>query len=87
MAELKARLAMLKEDLQQTRDEMRVQMHLAKADARDDWDKLERKWGDFQVKLDQVEDATGDSAKEVGAALSTLGDELKAGYKRIRDAM
>ena len=87
MADLQARMATLKEDLRQTRDELRVQMHLAKADARDDWDNLEHKWDDFQQKLDKVEDAAGDSAKDVGDALSALGDEIKAGYQRIRDAM
>jgi len=80
-------MAMLKEDLRQTRDELRVQMHLAKADARDDWDNLEKKWDEFQGKLDKVEDAAEDSAKDVGGALAALGDEIKAGYQRIRDAM
>ena len=87
MADFQARMAMLKEDLRQTRDELRVQMHLAKAEARDDWDNLEHKWDEFQQKLDKVEDVTEDSAKDVGGALSALGDEIKAGYKRIRDAM
>jgi len=87
MADLESRMAMLKEDLRQTRDELRVQMHLAKADARDDWDNLEKKWDEFQGKLDKVEDAAEDSAKDVGGALAALGDEIKAGYQRIRDAM
>lgn len=87
MADLDDRLAMLKEDLRQTRDELRVQMHLAKAEARDDWDNLEKKWDDFQGRMDKVEDAAGDAAKDVGGALSSLGEEIKAGYQRIRDAM
>ena len=87
MTDVEQKLAELKNDLRQARDELRVQMHLAKADARDEWDKLERKWDDFEQKMDKVEDAAEDSAEDVGNALSALGEEIKSGYQRIRDAM
>ena len=87
MAEVEQKLAELKADLRQARDELRVQMHLAKADARDEWDKLEDQWDEFEKKMDKVEDAAEDAAEDVGKALSTLGEEIKAGYQRIRDAI
>lgn len=87
MAEIEQRLEVLKHDLRQARDELRVQMHLAKADARDEWDKLEGKWEDFERRLDKVEDAAEDAAEDIGDALSSLGEEIKAGYQRIRDAI
>ncbi|MBT8443302.1 MAG: hypothetical protein KJO13_01065, partial [Gammaproteobacteria bacterium] len=77
----------LKEDLRQARDELRVQMHLAKADARDEWEKLEPKWDEFEERLDKLEDAAEDTAEDVGKALSSLGDEIKNGYERIRKAL
>ncbi len=87
MADFEERLEALKTELVQTRDELRVQMHLAKADARDEWEELEGKWAEFEQKMDKVEDAAEEAAKEVGEALSALGSEIKAGYQRIRDAM
>ncbi|MBT8441519.1 MAG: hypothetical protein KJO76_03955 [Gammaproteobacteria bacterium] len=87
MAELEQKLASLKEDLRQARDELRVQMHLAKADARDEWEKLEPKWDEFEERLDKLEDAAEDTAEDVGKALSSLGDEIKNGYERIRKAL
>jgi DNA repair exonuclease SbcCD ATPase subunit len=87
MAEVEQKLAALKEDPRQARDELRVQMHLAKADARDEWESLESKWGEFQQNLDKVEDAAEDAAEDVGKALSVLGEELKSGYERIRKAL
>ena len=87
MADVEDKLAKLKSDLAQARDELRVQMHLAKADARDEWERLEGKWDEFEEKWDKVEDAAEDAAKDVGGALAALGEEIKAGYKRIRDAM
>ena len=87
MTDIKDKMATLTEDLRQSRDELRVQMHLAKAEGRDEWEELEKKWGEFQVKLGKVEGAAGDAGKDVGTALSELGKELKTGYKRIRDAI
>lgn len=87
MAEIDQKLTNLKQDLREARDELRVQMHLAKADARDEWEKLEPKWDEFQQKLDKVEDAAEDAAEDIGEALSSLGDEIKSGYERIRKAL
>jgi len=83
MANPDEKLAALKQDLAQTRDELRVKMHLAKADARDEWEELEGKWHDFERKWDTVEDAAEDVAQDVGQALARLGAEIKSGYKRI----
>ncbi|MFW2403737.1 MAG: hypothetical protein ACN4GT_03145 [Gammaproteobacteria bacterium] len=87
MSEAEQKFASLKEDLRQARDELRVQMHLAKADARDEWEKLEAKWEDFEKKLDKAGDVAEDAAEDVGKALSALGEEIKSGYERIRKEM
>jgi uncharacterized protein YoxC len=87
MADIDDTLKKLGAELRQTRDELRVQMHLAKADARDEWERLEKKWDDFEEKWDKVEDVAEDAGKDVGQALSALGAEIKSGYQKIRDAM
>ena len=87
MADIDETLEKLGAELRQTRDELRVQMHLAKADARDEWDRLEKKWDEFDDKWDKIEDAAEDAGKDIGKALSALGDEIKSGYEKIRDAM
>ena len=70
------------EELKQRRDELRVQMHLASKDIQDEWDELEGKMKDFteRAKLET-------SAEGIGDALGGLGQELKQGYERIRDAV
>lgn len=77
------------EDLKQKRDELRLRVHLASKEIREEWAELEKKMEDFSVKARQFsEDA---KLKETGAgiddALKQLGGELKRGYERIRDAM
>ncbi len=82
-------LNQLLEELKQRRDELRVKIHLASKDLKEDWDGLEEKMHDFSGKAAKFsEDA---KLKETGAglgdALISVGHELKLGYERLRDAM
>jgi chromosome segregation ATPase len=79
----------LLEELKQKRDELRLQMHLASKEIKDEWEDLEEKMEDFAGKAKKF---SGDAKlKETGAgigeALGKLGSELKHGYERIRDAL
>lgn len=77
------------EQLRQTRDEVRVQMHLASREMKDEWEDLEEKMEDFSVKAKQfAEDAhLKETGAGLGEALGQVGHELKLGYERIRDAI
>lgn len=77
-------LERLMDTLAQQRDELKLQVHLAKAEAKDEWNALEGKWDQAQAKLDQLRGATEQTLDEVGAATTLLLDELKRGYERIR---
>ena len=68
--------------LKQMRDELRVQIHLASKDVQDDWEELEE-------KLKNIADKAGldETGEGVGTAVEQLGQELKLGYERIRDAI
>ena len=74
----------LGDELKQLREEMELQMHLASADARDQFADLEKKWESFRARAEVVGKATGESASDVGDALTSLGDEIKKGYEKIR---
>ena len=79
----------LLEELKQKRDELRVQMHLASKEVKDEWEDLEKKMEDFSGKAKQfTEDAElKKTGAGLGEALGTLGHELKRGYERVRDAL
>jgi len=68
--------------LKQMRDELRVQIHLASKDVQDDWEELEEKMKNITDKAGL--DETGEG---VGNAIEQLGQELKLGYERVRDAI
>ena len=76
-------------ELKQKRDELRVQMHLASKELKDEWDELEDKMQEFSGKAKQFADDAGiqETGEGLGDALNKLGHELKLGYERIRDAL
>ena len=87
MNEIKENLQELARELRQTRDELRVKISLAKAEARDEWEELEKQWEHFRTRMKPVEAAVGETAHEGGDALVIVGTELKKGYQRIRGAL
>jgi hypothetical protein len=84
MAEMPEEMKKLQEALLQQRDELRVRLHLAKADARDEWEGLEKKWAEVQVKFSQLQKSAGESMDDIEAAARLLGEEIQKGYDRIR---
>jgi hypothetical protein len=77
----------LVEFLARERDELRVSMHLASADAQDQWREVEKKLEHLESRVAAVGKVTEVSAKEVGAATKLLGEEIKDAYKRIRNSL
>jgi predicted nuclease with TOPRIM domain len=84
MTDAKEQLAKAAEHLKQQRDELRLKLHLAKADAKDEWAKLERQWEELKPKLEAARQEAGKTATSVGSALSVAVEELKKGYERMR---
>ncbi len=70
------------DQLKQKRDELRVQMHLASREIQDEWEELEEKTDKFVTKA-----RLGETGEGVADALGSLGNELKQGYERVRDAI
>jgi hypothetical protein len=69
-------------ELQQTRDEIRLKIHLGSKDLQDEWTRIEEHWRAFEQRA-QIERSMSD----VGGALDLLGDELKSAYQRIQSAL
>jgi BMFP domain-containing protein YqiC len=87
MATMRERMQEMLEKLEQERDELKVRMHLGKAEAREEWDKLEVRIGELRARLDKAGDEAGDVMEDVGAAAKLLGDEIREGFARIRRSL
>ena len=70
--------------LRQERDELRLQVRLGKAELKEEWEALERKWEHLEGRMAGVKDEAREASREVGAAFGILADELGEAYRRIR---
>jgi hypothetical protein len=70
----------------QLRDELRVKAHLLRADLRDEWNALEKRWETLERETRPVRDAVGASARELGSSTRALLTSVGQGYRRIRDS-
>ncbi len=74
------RLAALKRE----RDELALKMHLAKAEARDEWKELQTKLDALEARAKPMAKVVGETASEVGASLDLAADEIKKGFAKLR---
>lgn len=72
-------IAKMMQDLQQARDELKLQLHLASKDAEDEWEDLTTEWDKFLTRSQFDK-----SADEVGDAARQLGLRMKEAYDRMR---
>lgn len=72
------------EALKRQRDELALKIHLGKADARDEWERLEKKLAELNETSKPFQGVIGDTARGVGSALELAADEIKQGYDRLR---
>lgn len=70
--------------LQRQRDEIFLQIHLAKAEAREEWESAEKKLEHLKAKTPMVAREGGESMKDLGAAVKLVGEELLRSYERIK---
>lgn len=76
------------ETLATLRDELRLQLHLAKAELRDEWNtRLEPRYMELKTKLDRVEQASVETLNEMRPTLKALLNELRDGYERLRKSL
>jgi len=72
--------------LARQRDQLRLQMHLASAEAQDEWQRAEAKWKSVQAKLAEAKKATGDQVEKIRKAVDEVMGELATTYQKIEAA-
>ncbi|MFO1419311.1 MAG: hypothetical protein U1E83_11685 [Methylotetracoccus sp.] len=80
-------IAKVGEGLRQQRDELVVQLNLAKLEVKQEWDKVEHQLEQWQVKADAALIEAKTASDDIVAGLGLLADEIKAAYERIRDRL
>jgi hypothetical protein len=70
--------------LRQERDELRVRLHLGKAELKDEWEALEKKWERLEARMAEAAEGARETSREVGATFGVLSEEIGEAYRRIR---
>jgi len=73
--------------LEQERDELAVQIHLGKAEAKEEFENAKQKLAKMSQDLEPAKDAMKESAENVWSSLELVGGEILASFKRVRDSL
>ena len=87
MSDTKTKLDHVISKLKQDRDELKLQMHLAGMEAKDDYERISEKVDELTRQYEPLKDAVEETADNVFAAFGLVADELKVGYQRVRKSI
>ena len=80
-------LSNMLDDLRAERDELSLQIHLGKQEAKSEWQVLSRKLDDLNHRYEPTKDAARESGEGVWNAMRLVADEIKDGFHRIRESL
>lgn len=84
MSSFKDDLKVIMDELKQQREELVVQAHLAKAEAKQELEQLDKKWQNFSFRAQKVLDELKETSGDVQTDLKIIGADLKERYSRIK---
>jgi hypothetical protein len=87
MSETRDRIQELISSLKQQRDELAVRMHLAGAEAKQEWSRLDDKVNRLSHRFDPLKHSVGETADDLWESLKLLGEELQHGFQRVRKSL
>lgn len=75
------------EGIEQLRDEVKIQLHLASLESKQEWEQAEKQREHFLARLDELAKETKSDAEELIGKAEMVGEELKSTYQRIKDKL
>ncbi|QDT02107.1 hypothetical protein K227x_04780 [Rubripirellula lacrimiformis] len=75
------------DDLKEERDELALQIHLGKQDAKSELNRLGQKLDELDQRYQPLKNAVEETGGDVWDALQLVGDEVKDGFHRIRKSI
>ncbi len=73
--------------LKQERDELALQMHLGKEELKDEWDAVQHRLDQLVHRFEPLNQAVAETSEDVWASLKLVGEEVWAGFQRIRKSI
>ena len=73
----------LLEKLKSERDEIKLKLHLASLDAKEEFEEADKHWDTLKNKAAEIADDSKETSEEFIAKAKIVGEELKEAYNRI----
>jgi hypothetical protein len=73
----------LLEKLKVERDELKLKLHLASMEAKEEFEEADRHWDTLKNKAAEIADDSKETSEEFIAKAKIVGEELKEAYSRI----
>ena len=83
MMDLQKEFEDLVENLKTERDEIKLKLHLASMDVKDEFENVEKKWDEVSQKAVDIADDSKETSEEFIGKVKIIGEELKGTYERI----
>jgi len=81
----------LLQPIETLRDRIRVQLHLASMDAKDEYARLEKRFNDtvhdIEVQREKAAGTANEAAKTVDETAKNVLDDLRAGYEKLAEQL
>lgn len=87
MDEQNKMVAELIRGLKHERDELKLQMHLASEDMKQELEKLDDRLNELDHRYQPLKSAVEKTSADVWNSLKTVGNEIGEGFKRIRNSI
>ena len=73
----------LLDKLQSERDEIKLKLHLASMEAKEEFEAAEKQWGQLKIKAAEIADDSVETSEEYIDKAKIVGEEIKEAYNRI----
>jgi flagellar motor protein MotB len=80
---MKIEFETLLEKLKTERDKLKVKLHLASLEAKEEFEEAEKNWTVLKNKAAEIADDSKETSEEFIAKAKIVGEELKDAYSRI----
>lgn len=81
------RAAEMMSALKQQRDELALRMHLASAEAKDEWERMNQKFTELSDQYEPLTKSVEETAGDLWESMKLVGEEVKQGFERIRNSL
>jgi chromosome segregation ATPase len=75
----------LTQELRQTRDELRLKMHLASMEISEEWEEAQKRFEELEGNLSRVSDDAKEAGKDLLCNLEPLAKDIKKAFERIKN--